>query len=645
MTTFNSSINFLLKKPSKHLPPLPPLQQLNHFSLWYTRINKKWMMQLNDIINNNQERIIKTLEFEINDKRLIIDEGNDDGYEEYDESSNEDGDDDPTTKIPPPPIYLKTIGPSLRLPRTLDDLYDDNSIVYRKNILIMSPLLNQLTHLDIDSGNYCYIMDMDICNIEEDTFETIHKSCPQLELLSLKNFDVTLSPTFSTLLSDSDSDSSFQLASHLKEFNFFGEVKDCRFYTYFAKKYPQLESLTLCLTSKPIPRRFGAFKLAIFNMMTECHCLKKLHIRLYDPEFDVDLDDGLFDYNRRRQEYWPKNEFLDWLLQHPSQLTHFTYNNELIDTTHTKKRYFIIDKPDQTISSYYKSMINNIIQQPALLSNQLSYLSFTSKFSRDILYNYLVQNKNAIIFSSTIESLTLNEYYYGKKDLLYITDWLDAFPNLTSLSVTKCIIVQDIEDTLQKKEIRINKSFSKNVDALHRLMLQRQRKKQKQQIESPYHSTYKLQELTLVDSEIFMENGFNSIFKACHHLKKLKLNNVKYALSEWDSLVNDGDIRNKNKNNSNNNNTILDTDFNLSQSSLEELCIISMKYIPWHKIYYGTLPLITELIIKETITGNESTVPIHYHTSKSIPSKDSLTAILFLECKNVDKIIFKSNGI
>ncbi|KAI9305496.1 hypothetical protein BJ944DRAFT_265108 [Cunninghamella echinulata] len=155
MTSFHFTIDILTRTPSKHLPPFPPLQQLDHFSLWYTRINKRWMMQLGDIINKNQKRIIKTLEFEINDKRLIVDDGDNDGG----------GNSGSITKRPSSPIYLKTIGPTISLPSTIHNLYDDNSVTYRKNILIIPPLLNHLTQLDINAGDYCTFIYIYIYNI------------------------------------------------------------------------------------------------------------------------------------------------------------------------------------------------------------------------------------------------------------------------------------------------------------------------------------------------------------------------------------------------------------------------------------------------------------------------------------------------
>ncbi|CAO3640617.1 unnamed protein product [Cunninghamella echinulata] len=606
LITFDkTSISFLLKPPIPFRPPLsfhpPPssLQQLTHFSLWYTDLYKGWVYTLESMNHDHSKRrTIKTLEFEIDTGRMLYS----------------------GTGEPPSPIQLKPID----TPRIVTTPIDINSQpkIYKSFILAL-PLFKRLKYLNIHSGYRSYSVGRDIRVFDEHTLENISQSCPFLETLSLEYFNMYASKEMDTILLDS----MFKQDHQLKELNISGELMDPKCFTYLSKKYPRLESLQLCLSPTVILKEnIVHYKSIINDMMTQFTCLKKLEIYLHDRDYYHRVNEIVFAEHGMNAKYWLNNGFLEWLLQHPTQITHLTYHNSLLDVFHSIARRLIANIPEQpNLDIYYDGIINKIKLQDTLFLHHLTYLSLSSNFSRKILYNYLLQNEHTTILSSSIRELEINKSYYQKYSIFYISDWLDAFPNLTLLTVTRCKVINDKDDIHHWDLIN---DIDNDSNSIHELIKQRKQRKLDSSNNNinNCHSVYQLKNLVFDDCEISMKNGFNDLFKRCHQLKKLKLHYIKYALLKWSEE--------------------LDTNFDLAHLSLEELRINSLRYIPYNFKLTSTDPILaTKLIIKETIPDTVSIIPIDFITYSryaTIPSSSTL----HLECKCVaDKILFKEPSI
>ncbi|CAO3621424.1 unnamed protein product [Cunninghamella echinulata] len=175
------------------------------------------------------------------------------------------------------------------------------------------------------------------------------------------------------------------------------------------------------------------------------------------------------------------------------QLTHFTYKNAMLQKCdeYLQKR-FSTDYPDQPAMDYYQDIVYKIICQRTALLDHLMYFSLT-KFSSDTLYYYLLQNKNTIVLSTSISQLVICENILEKLELVYITVWLGTLPNLISLEIKNCIILNDNGDATKKERNTVR------------------------------------------------YNGFNA-FKSHEwikpHFKKLEITDVGYLFPEWDPIHN-----------------------------------------------------------------------------------------------------------
>ncbi|KAI9301677.1 hypothetical protein BJ944DRAFT_243061 [Cunninghamella echinulata] len=581
--------NRLKKNP---INSLPPLQQLVHFSHWFTDINEDWTALFNN--NNNNNTKIKVLAFDI-DKPIM------------DASVQQ-------------PIHLQRIGQPRLLSNHLK--HHASSTVYKNNILFL-PSLKNLTNLKIDFDDFAYKVDEEFCHFDEYTFENVFRSCPQLEVLLLSTFYMNISEDYSLI----QTDNMFQPAYYLKEFEIDGKLNDPLCFTYLSRKFPYIESFKLYLDAITIPSKTsGPYKLAIHAMMSRLEHLKKFEFGLYDISLGIRLDENTyFEPDSINDTYFPNNEILEWVLQYPTQLTHLTYKNKLFEEPNCAISHLVTGMPDSHIVINYENTIDDILNQRILFFNHLTYLSISAKLSRDIYYNYLLKNENTTILSSSIQELILNESTDGKNELLYIFDWLDALPNLTSLTVKRCKIIMDKSDSNDKDIVKdwYAYAYTNYVHELHDIVKER---KLQQQIGSlslyNNNEIYKLKNLTLHYSEICIKNGFNGVFKHCPHLKRIKLNNINYGLSDW--------------------NTNLDTYFDLSFLSLEELYIISINYVPWNSQLKIEPILTTELIVEETLYNKKSAIPIEHASEHSNSSKNHPPVTLRLKCRNVDKIVFNS---
>ncbi|CAO3621380.1 unnamed protein product [Cunninghamella echinulata] len=494
-----------------------------------------------------------------------------------------------------------------------------------KTILIL-PTLKNLTYLYI-SFPYTKAKEIEInhpqdYDMEEDddiflyfdehTFENISQSCPKLETLSLLKIYMTISEDTDYMLKcdNDDTTATFQRAHHLKSLEIEGKIIYPQCFTYLSKKYSRLKSLRLNLITMPLPIELSeSYQSAIHDTMMQFQLLETLYIDIFYPrnQMKVQLERGMVN-----KIFWPNNEFLQCLLQHPTRLTSFIYSHTSLEK-YNKQFTMMADSSDQTTTNNYSDMINKIVKQHHSFSH-LTYLSLRPALSYDILYHYLLQNENSTVLSSSITTLVIN----GDDDVLsepiYITDWLDTLPSLTSLEMFCCRIINDKDDLYDKdyysqgmRSGRYRNKWNKdniNANESHEWLKHRKQRQlglpNDDNNNSNNNSTYKLKILTLRRAEIAMKIGFNDFLKKIPHLKKLSLGNIGLLFPEPDALALPSPPSNVSP--------IKKIYFDLSQNHLEHLTINGFDLNAWAiDRYYGYYN-VNKLIIHETTSDEKRTI-------------------------------------
>ncbi|CAO3611426.1 unnamed protein product [Cunninghamella blakesleeana] len=629
-TTFSPHVSAINSLPTPH--------QLSHFSRWFINSNGSWMITLLD--NSTKNHIeIKSLDFEITTQMIHFNDNNNSSL--------------PTIRIETP------------IDQNAQQLNSDldffvSGILYTARVIII-PVLNHLTYLKIETGDVFNTEGIENLIFNERTFEYIHQSCPQLRSLALIFFHMTVSNNLDTMiLSDT-----FQPAYQLKELEMEGLLFDYKCYTYLSYKYPHLESLDLHLNSTIISRsRVSPYSLAIHNMLDHLQFLKKLKIGLFtsdvnmedsdiddsdvSDEVDVDFENIDSDNNDSdndesnnddsdhdivdndsidtdnddneigREVFWPNDEFLQWFLQNPNQLSTLKYENKMIEKLNKNNELYVIQMKHQTIKDIYSDTIFNIIQ-PNILLNHLSNLSLSSMLITDILYNYLLLNTHTIVLSNTIKELEIDGNTSMNQNYLYIIDWMITIPNLESLKIHKSRIINDInviniydsiknDDDIYNSNNNINNTTTK-VHKLHELIANRKQNNKN-------NSVFKLKNLYFQECDICIKkNNIINFLKKCHQLNSLQVVGMKYLSMksvEEEILY-----------------------FNLPHLSLDLLNISSLRFISLSATSINS-NIATKLTIYESAINNHSTV----HTENSL-YKNHSSVTLQLICKYIDKLVFE----
>ncbi|KAI9307665.1 hypothetical protein BJ944DRAFT_247200 [Cunninghamella echinulata] len=547
--------------------PYPSLGKLTHFSLWYTTSNKAWMKSLYD--KNNNARNIKLLEFNIDDQPNNNNNNN-------------------SLSIPSLPIHLK---------QTL------NQGIHQ----LVLPALNYLTVLNIFFSHERSVP----YTINENSLESIYKSCPQLESLTLFNIKITISGDNYSIPTNGQQ---YKLATHpLKHISIHGVFLDSRCYTYFSLKCPLLTSLQLYLKWNHLTKESNLlYHSAIHNMMLQYTQLKKLSVSFYEnPE-------TLFNYNNNEsnyEEFWPRFEFLNWLQQHPTQLNDLSFHYDFLNNN---------SQPGSNSNEY--NHINKVIQQPTFL-DYLTFLSLGINNATNLVANYLLQNENKTIVSTTIKSLELRgNSFYGSSNHLNIYDWLDMFPGLISLKIEKIKYIKgNSKDYDDSRQISLpnDKFGSWKSRELHALLKRRKRF----MFRRKSMRFYKLESLSITLSNICFQAGINELFKKCNRLKELNLENVCYTITievDYNKIYSSYGKR-----------TFF---FSLGFHHLKFISIKQLKFIPYVGIREDTY-IINEVILKQTALKNK-------HRSKIITSPEECArytkSSLYLLCGQVDTLLVNS---
>ncbi|KAI9300638.1 hypothetical protein BJ944DRAFT_272726 [Cunninghamella echinulata] len=387
--------------------------------------------------------------------------------------------------------------------------------------------------------------------LDERTIDSIFQSCPVLKHLSLDYFFMNISDQYYDV-------SQYRITpfTSLKVLQFNHCIMhqvEC-FY-YFIKKCPNVTTLILylqCYIHLDEVKK-GLFRKGIYDMITQYLTLKQLSARLeYTGDYymcPVELEDGFF----------PDHELKEWLNAiQPPQLKVLDYPYDLSLTSMVEN-----EKIDNQHSAYL---------------NYLSSFTLESKKEPSFLLNHYFLRQNTVDHASfSITTLNIS-MTISPMSLFNIFEWLNAFPNLKRLCVSR---------------VAISDAWNK----------------------STYREHYQLKELVINDSKYYyVSGGMNHLYERCPLIKVLKLDNVNYI------------NRSINDNGSSSLSSLIRMD--ASRLMLDKL---NIQYI-----HLGSTQSpenrITNLIVYES----ESKKTFHYEKPTLI---DSPLKILF-NCQTVDRINF-----
>ncbi|CAO3630471.1 unnamed protein product [Cunninghamella blakesleeana] len=464
-----------LSKRQQPLPtkiPFPPLNKLKYIHYWYQYHIKKWTDAL---INNH--RNIKMLEF----------------TKQCDLPVSKEGFNEPPRV---PTVYFALVSTMLPIYGGILNVHQKSeSTVYTVNL----PIMSCLTYLSINCkyriGN-------------ENMFESIHQSCPQLKSLILDSFTMYISNDYN----DKISQRLLEPNITLKELRLSEEMNDPKCYDYLSFKYPHLEPLSLSLCAPNYPDSLTIlFNLSIYEMITQYNHLKKLIVR--------------FTSKIKRYKFWPHYLLLEWLRQNPTKLYYLDYPFNF------KISHFMEDKNDDEFKqSIVQPIYENLGIQEQDYLNHLSFLSLGNKSVNGInalFYFYICNEKNYII-SNSVEELVLEFTNLG--NIFY---WLNRFPNLKSLSIFGNNGTKVTDEYNQYSGCVTYKDIIEQVNM--NMEQQQQQNKKKILLDSELESSspesenkfYKLRKIEIQNCRVNFERyGWNGDFKQLPNLKKIILSKI-----------------------------------------------------------------------------------------------------------------------
>ncbi|CAO3619696.1 unnamed protein product [Cunninghamella blakesleeana] len=355
---------------------------------------------------------------------------------------------------------------------------------------------------------------LNLYDLDERIFESIHQQCPQLEKLCLFHFYMNISEDYIN-----DNKKMMIMApspcSSLKKLYINGILIHPSCFRYLSQKYPRLISFQFILHWNPLYINFNStYSMALYQMIIQYLLLKELSITIINEN---DKKEGLSTF-----------ELLDWLNDHPQQLSHLSYYNTLLPLTSTSST----TSSTTTIINNNKNNLN-IMKQPKIgkgsFLNYLVYLALDYYDFIDTVINYLLIHPNSCIVSSSIKNIKIYTHPFQKKkkkdhpiSYLYINDWLDMFPNAHTLTLNNINYLIDylpIENN--------DNSLSSSSSSLYKLIKQR-KKEQEQPSFKKTTSFYKLKKLEVYNSAIQFKHGWNSFFKKFNRLNEIILDTIYY---------------------------------------------------------------------------------------------------------------------
>ncbi|CAO3648281.1 unnamed protein product [Cunninghamella blakesleeana] len=590
---FISGLHFSPFSHSKIKSIYLQMNQPTQFSL--VHYNDTWITKFNNIKNN-----LKSLDIHITED-----------FTQYEEPFNT--------------IYLQQIG---RKHVNKKRIYSSSNVILIKTLILSSGLIH-LTHLKMDFyfRSYRHV-------INEQTFENIHQSCPLLESLTVEDFymDIFDDTNYNNEYNSGNkikrgNKGVYEPANQLKTLKLIqGNFDDPRCFIYIAKKYPNLETLHLCTYYNDIYLdHLSHFDQAIFNMLVQLPSVKNLSFVSGFIGGKIELFEST------------NLTFVEWLYQHPNQLSHLEYENNLImnksfnnDDVYTLKKILLYKQrklqPQQEQQIKSNPIFLNYLTSLSLNINHLTQLALIS-FS---------QNKNTFTVSNVLKSLKIKQSNCLHMDKIYIYDWLDIFPNLISLNATYILrIIDNSQDDLIDDE--------KDIDHLHLLIKKRKEKyrliqkwKQLQDklkikrshCKTLYHN-YKLNHLKLKNGTIEFKNGLDELLNKCPQLKKLQLLNLTFNIYPTTTTSSSSSSL-QSQTSSPSPLPIYKVHFDLPYLHLEFLHIVNLYYKTFNQREMSTH--IHKIVLVETSTGCERIF--------SFEENDRNNYYGFsMECKYIDRLL------
>ncbi|CAO3641004.1 unnamed protein product [Cunninghamella echinulata] len=466
-------------------------------------------------------------------------------------------------------------------------------------------------------------------DIDERTLESIYITCPLLESLDLREFDMNISNTFEKRFLSSPS-YAIQPMTSLKTFIMKGKFYDARCCYYISKKYPQLEEFNLSLDwpdrqdhmflQRHQDGLYEPFYLSIHNMMTSFKHLKRL-------EFNIPLEHGRFNYSYftpslptlLNNKYWAHPTIISWLLSSSvnfaSTLTHLDFPLHMLmfkarKINRIRKHHFYSESNNSSNNNNSNNNNNNnnnsdgiddSLKDPSLLYvdlnhhlNSLTSLSLIIEFDIKKVVDFLLQNGKKTVGSLTLTELKMdyrpnvvdiyldgldNNESITINDDFYIYEWLAMFPKLKVFNFKSGVL---IKDGIRPRD-RINNGPNSGVQ---------------QQNSSPIAQSYPLEELIIRGGSLYFKNGFTSFCQKCPHLKRIDFRNIYYALPNWkeQDVLQVTHIHQKDEKSKLYKDMVLD----LSHLRLDYVSLYRVRYMPWFTIEYTKQPIISTLVLEET---------------------------------------------
>ncbi|CAO3651062.1 unnamed protein product [Cunninghamella echinulata] len=354
---------------------------------------------------------------------------------------------------------------------------DEEYVCYYNKIFTFSTTFMHLKHIWINFGGYnvsnkCYYYSKDL-ELDERTIESIHHSCPVLESLTIQNLYMNISAQYKNNMKSSLSTVKPCLSlKQLSLINWYPKHTAC--FDYIATKYSNLSELSLLLQSSIHP----ITKYALINEIEECNFGAGLQKIAAAPAVNPHLSKLSIDFNYSHSQNktndtkvfaWINNEFIaSCLAHHPRLLLKLKYQRSLHDL----------------IIYNFKRQLKEEIQQDYSCMSHIEELGLLNEFS--IIDTYICLKKMTD-FGINYNHLSTLVIKYEYKECFGFYIWLDLFPNLKKMHLGGRMYID-----LQQQQEQQNK-------------------------------LYKLEELEIKSSTIFLNNGFTSLGYACPSLHTLKL--------------------------------------------------------------------------------------------------------------------------
>ncbi|CAO3619628.1 unnamed protein product [Cunninghamella blakesleeana] len=365
-----------------------------------------------------------------------------------------------------------------------------------------TPMINSsfqyLKHLTINFEKYSQFLinrPQNALELDERIIESIHRSCPVLESLTIKHIYLNISSeqfVYNLLV-----DPSKVIACHsLKKLSLIQcKILKVSIFDYLSKKYPSLTSLTLQLSWISRPDVTGEY---CSSFKTSLHNMLENYIHLSSLSINLSYGDMLNKFGLEIP-FWDHQRFLEWIQQHSVPLKSFSISSDIYTNSNSN------NKDDNIIDPYQYKEKSKYTYLDHLINLDLH--CYDSLLFTHAHFSQLI-DKHSISFAS-LTSLSFSKINSGfrtitnRKNFLlssngrfYIYLWLNLFPNLKRLKLINFLITYDPQDM--------------NI------------------------MTYPLKELSIEGCHMFLSShgdGLTRLGQACPSLTVLKLNNTSIELN------------------------------------------------------------------------------------------------------------------